>query len=180
MMSDTLDDLYFQYLYDSVGLPKRGRNRTYWKLFRQMYSSEFVWKLMKDSSRDEEGKELRWEFIKAAGLPRVEANWLYRPCSVLEMLIAVSRRLSTLTSENASAWFVQLLYNTHLNDFDDDHFDGNISIIADKLETLVWRTYSPNGEGGLFPLRHPAEDQRNVEIWYQMNAWLIERDRREG
>lgn len=179
-MSETLDDLYLQYLYDSVELPKRGRDRTYWGLFRQMYSCEFVWKLMKDSSRAEDGKELRWEFIRAAGLPKVDAAWLYQPCTILEMMIAVARRLSSLTSENASAWFIQLLYNIKLDEFNDAHYDSNMTVIADILERLIWRMYWPNGEGGLFPLRHPAEDQRNVEIWYQMNAWLIERDRREG
>jgi hypothetical protein len=28
--------------------------------------------------------------------------------------------------------------------------------------------------GGFFPLTHPNDDQRKVEIWYQMNAYLDE------
>lgn len=179
-MSEALDDLYLQYLYESVGLPRRGRDRTYWALIRQMYSTEFTWRMTKDRSRADDGKAIRWEFVEAAGLPKVEANWLYRPCTFLEMMIAVARRLSTLTSENAAWWFSQLLFNTSFSVFNDEHYDGQSETIAGMMDTIIWRRYTPNGEGGLFPLRNPAEDQRNVEIWYQLNAWLIERDRREG
>jgi hypothetical protein len=42
------------------------------------------------------------------------------------------------------------------------------------LTNLVERTYQKNGKGGLFPLKQPAKDQRRVEIWYQMAAYLNE------
>jgi hypothetical protein len=31
-----------------------------------------------------------------------------------------------------------------------------------------------DGSGGLFPLKNPQQNQRTTEIWYQMNAWLME------
>jgi hypothetical protein len=175
-----LDDLYLGWLYDQTGLNKRGRYRTYYKLIRQMHSKEFVWVPQRDSSRAEDGKELRWEFVRSAGIPKVQAAWLYEPCTVLEMVVALARRLAFLTDGEARAWFSQLLFNLGATDYNDLNFDGYIQAIDEKLERLVWRTYQPNGEGGLFPLHYPASDQRSVEIWEQMNAWLLERGRKEG
>jgi hypothetical protein len=31
-----------------------------------------------------------------------------------------------------------------------------------------------NGTGGLFPLKMPKVNQRRVEIWYQMSAFIEE------
>jgi hypothetical protein len=48
------------------------------------------------------------------------------------------------------------------------------------MERCVWRTYEPNGVGGFFPLENPNEDQREVELWYQMSAYVddIQNERR--
>jgi hypothetical protein len=46
--------------------------------------------------------------------------------------------------------------------------------IDDILDSVIWRTYSPDGRGGFFPLNQPQEDQRKIEIWYQMNKYVIE------
>lgn len=175
-MNDDVDSLYLDWLYDQTGLYRRGLGRTYYKLLRQMYSKEFVWLPMRDKSRAEDGKELRWQFVSEAGLPKVPASWMYRPCSVLEMIVGLSRRLATQTDGDPRAWFVQLLNNLHFEVYNDAAFDGNIQTVDERLESLVWRTYLPNGDGGLFPLIHPRSDQRQVEIWYQMNAWLLERN----
>jgi hypothetical protein len=42
------------------------------------------------------------------------------------------------------------------------------------LEDLIWRTYRPNGQGGFFPLKNPQEDQTKIEIWYQLNEYVME------
>jgi hypothetical protein len=42
------------------------------------------------------------------------------------------------------------------------------------LHKLNNRTYSKLGKGGLFPLRSSAYDQRKVELWYQMAAFMTE------
>ena len=175
-MRDDVDSLYLDWLYDHSGLYRRGRTRTYYKLLRHMNSKEFVWLPMRDKSRAEDGKELRWQFISDAGIPKVPATWLYRPCSVLEMMIGLSRRIATQTDGEPPAWFIQLLHNLHMEPYSDAHYDGHISDVEERLESLVWRTYRKNGDGGLFPLNRPRGDQRQVEIWYQMHAWLLERN----
>jgi hypothetical protein len=46
--------------------------------------------------------------------------------------------------------------------------------IQDVLDTIIFRTYKYDGRGGLFPLREGKEDQRRVELWYQMCAYILE------
>ncbi len=48
--------------------------------------------------------------------------------------------------------------------------------IDDILERLIWRQYQEDGQGGFFPLAWPEQDQREVELWYQMNAYLAENE----
>jgi len=39
---------------------------------------------------------------------------------------------------------------------------------------VILRRYSKTGKGGLFPLKHPKKDQTEVEIWYQMQQYVME------
>lgn len=143
-----------------------------------MHSKEFVWVIMKDYARAEDGKELRWEFVRQAQI-EVPAGWLNEPCSMLEMMVGTARRMAELTDIPIRTWVTQLLNNTSLIQYHDlcclqRDVQSEIDV---RLEVINWRTYSPKGVGGLFPLAAPVEDQRRVEIWYQMNAWLIEQAR---
>lgn len=74
-------------------------------------------------------------------------------------------------------WFWQMLENLGLAHVSDKlyssgpHLDSFIDSVIDRL---VYRRYSPDGHGVCFPLEFPHKDQR-VELWYQLNAYLIER-----
>ena len=48
--------------------------------------------------------------------------------------------------------------------------------VEEILNRVVWRTNESDGTGGLFPLSRPYLDQRDVEIWSQLNAFLLEQD----
>ena len=102
-------------------------------------------------------------------------------CTVLEMLIGLSNRLvfETMDSEwekTLSKWFFILLDNLCIEQFDDFHVRPGIDVfkIQEKVEKMLNRTYDNHGVGGLFPLKNPKYDQRYVEIWYQMSAYIIE------
>jgi hypothetical protein len=41
---------------------------------------------------------------------------------------------------------------------------------------VIHRYYQPNGHGGFFPLENPQDDQRHVELWYQLNEYVMERN----
>lgn len=51
----------------------------------------------------------------------------------------------------------------------------DVSIYIDMVfKQLNSRYYKSDGFGGLFPLSNPMGDQRYVEVWYQMMAYLAE------
>ena len=173
-MNLPLDELYLSWLYNFVSDPELTRpSLTFWKLTKQMYTKEFVWFVPNDDNRIEDGRYLRDEFIEDLGLEDVDPDWLYLGCSMLEMLIGLSRRLSFIDEGEPSEWFWRLINNLGLRYSDRNKFP--MAHVEEVLDNVIWRTYDPNGFGGLFPLSHADRDQRDVEIWYQMSSYLLER-----
>lgn len=172
-MSESLDDLYLPWLYLQVGarsVKERNSSRTHWRLLRQLHSIEFVWLISKDENRAEDGRALRYEWADGIKF-HVDPIWLAHGCSFLEMLIALSRRLAFEGDGHPHVWFWHLLENINLTAYNDAHFNSHD--VDEIVDTVVWRTYDRNGRGGLFPLRRARRDQRQVELWYQMNAYLL-------
>lgn len=162
-----VDYQYFAWLTSQIRTPPR--RRTYNELFDRLHSIEFVWTVANDDNRIADGLRLREEFSEGASFaPSMEA------VSVLEVLVALSRRLEFLTSWPADAWAWKLIKNLHLHSMYDPLTHHKADILDQTIESLIWRTYEQNGQGGFFPLKHPEEDQRRIEIWYQMNAYVIE------
>lgn len=176
-MDGTLDDRYFEWLYGIVAsVRNRNPSRSYWNLSKQLYGKEFIWLVPNDDNRVEDGKDLRFEFIEEMGFDEVNQDWLHLGCSVLEMMIALARRVSFEADwKTPVEWYGTFLENLGLNNFTDARYSDEVAQRVDEiLDALVYRTYEHNGEGGLFPLSNPAEDQRHVELWYQMSAYLLE------
>lgn len=176
MISLPLDDLYLQWLYKQVDeVREQDAARMHWSLFKQLYTKEFVWLIPNDDNRVEDGRDLRYEFLHEFGIERVDSHWMDLGCSFLEMLIALCRRLSFEADGDVANWFWHLLHTLHLSEYTDD-FDLPEQDIDDILDVVIWRTYRRDGHGGLFPLKRPRQDQREVELWYQLNAYLMEND----
>lgn len=173
-MTRTLDELYLTWLYRQVGSGLKTSRRTYWKLFGQLYSKEFVWLIGNDDNRAEDGKDLRNEFAAEEEVCDPDGLWSGLGCSFLEMLVGLSRRLSFETDREPREWFWELLKNLNLDSL---HDKGrlNTAQVDEILDTVIWRTYTNHGVGGLFPLENECDDQREVELWYQMCAYLLEK-----
>lgn len=175
-MSQLLDEQYLTWLYSQVSSVKpESPTRTYWSLIRQLYKKEFVWFVPNDDNRMEDGLDLRHEFLEATGI-EADNDWLTLGCSVLEMMIALSRRLSFLEDREPREWFWELIQNLQLQGWNDQNYIGHAGKFVDEiLDVLIWRTYTFDGHGGLFPLIMAEHDQTQMEIWYQLNAYLLER-----
>lgn len=173
-MSANLDELYFEWLYGQISSVKlKNPSRTYWNLFRILFKKEFIWWVPNDDNRVEDGKDLRYEFLEDAK-ESATVDWLDLGCSMLELFIGLSRRLAFETNAEPAEWFWELLENLDLRQYND-----RVIVPCDEVEAaldkVIWRTYKRNGSGGLFPLKRARQDQREVELWYQLGEYILER-----
>lgn len=177
-MNEPLDELYLVWLYAQVEDPNRKNPRqTFWKLCRALFTTEFIWFVPNDDARIEDGRELRFEFLQDAEIPDVDADWIDQGVSYMEMLIAFSRRAAYQDEKNPPAWFWLMIRNIGLYECNDSYEDDFINPIVEEVTNqITFRQYDMDGRGGLFPLKHPAEDQTKVELWYQMCAYIIENE----
>ncbi len=177
-MNAPVDELYFQWLYSQIGdvKLKAPASKTYWKLAAQLHSKEFLWLVLNDDNRVADGRDLRQFFLEDTGVTPDE-NWLGLGCSFLEMFVALSHRLAFEDGMAADRWFWRMMDNLDLEVYTDRYYgDEAPEVIDEILERVLWRRFEPDGMGGIFPLEHPREDQRQVEIWYQACAYLAENE----
>lgn len=169
---------YFNWMYSLVCGEGHSEYISYRKLLMRLHAIEFVYTIAKDENRAADGVDLRRRFSLIEGNESY-FEYLEGPCSVLEMLIALSVRCEEnimddpTVGDRTSQWFWGMIINLGLGSMTDKYFD------RDKVEFNIWRfmhrDYEPDGKGGLFRLNMPREDLRKVEIWHQMCWYLDER-----
>lgn len=168
MSGGTLDDRYLAWLHAQIDdVRDRAGSRSYRNLFKQLFSTEFIWTLPHDENRAVDGLALRDEWISQTRV-EVDSRWLSLGCSFLEMLIGLARRLAFEAGRNPTYWFWHILSNLGV---DASTSDEEIALCIDRV---IHRLYKRDGSGGLFPLQSAPKDQRRVEIWYQLHEYLLQ------
>lgn len=170
---------YFEWLCSIIDVNME--DRTYWFLAGTLHKKEYYWSVPNDDNREVDGLRLRDEFDIVSD-ERFDLRDLHsQPCTMLEVLIGLARRMADLTAElcdpdHTREWFWVIIRNLDLEKFtDDEYFDyGGTPRVNFLLDQVLGRTFKRSGKGGLFPLKYPKKDQRKVEIWYQMCAYLLE------
>lgn len=180
MSTHGLDEEYLDWLVARVTSPRQRRSdsvRTYFTITKQLHEKEFFWFVPNDDNRILDGLELRNEFLADIRyhIGEDDEEWASAGCSVLELLVGLSRRLADLDGGEPRIWFWRMMRNLGLDQLD-DQIPYDWEDVDEVLSTFIFRTYERDGRGGLFPLEHPKEDQRKVEIWYQLNAYLMEHE----
>lgn len=178
MTKNELIDQYFDWMYQLV-VDDRYSNKSYRKLFSRLHDTEFTYTIPMDGNRAEDGIDLRYRFGREQDYSdSMIASFLDdRPCSVLEMMTALAIRCEEHLMDNPDVgnrtgqWFWDMLVSLGLGHMDDSRFDRYR--VDRVLERFLEREYERNGEGGLFTVNN-GRDMRSTEIWYQMNAYLIE------
>lgn len=166
---------YYDFLCDIIG-----KSNKYSILLSILHEMPFYSLIPNDDNRGEDGKQLRENFINQGGLQSLSVSQIFTDdCSVLEMLIGLSFRLEFETMSSRweklpREWFWILIDNLGLSDYTDEMARNCTDEIYDKVRIFLDRRYKGNGEGGLFPLKRANKDQRRIEIWYQMNGYIIE------
>lgn len=143
----------------------------YTNLLRKLFMTEFEWIIPDDENRAVDGVSMRQEFTAQTGIVMI----LPDTCSVLEMLIALARRINDITYEVERGpftyyWFWTMIRNLGIAEMDDIHYDeGMVTIV---LHDWMNRLYSPNGRGSLFYIPGCESDVRSVDIWCASNWYL--------
>lgn len=177
--SGPLDEAYLTWLYSLVSsVQNTNPSNNHWNLLRVLYSTAFSGFVPNDDNRSADGKDLRIEFLQTTGYPLHDpyGTWFDLDCSIFEMILALARRAAFEDESLGSPveWFWRMIHNLELDSYTDDIFEIAIhEEVIEVLDRLNRRTYSRNGSGGLFPLKSTKVDQRNVELWTQMSAYLL-------
>jgi len=175
-MTQQVEKQYFDWLISQINVQG---TRSFYDLFGVLFNFEFVWTVPHDHNRLQDGLDLRTEFLNEhSHIPRREVRKFFstteKGATVLEVLVALSRRLAFTAGGRPGDWAWTLLTNLRLNKMTDPFTEQKARKVQNIIETLIWRQYREDGLGGFFPLNWPEEDQRNVEIWYQMQKYVNE------
>ena len=178
MTKGELADRYFDWMYQLV-VDDRYSNKTYRKLLTRLHNTDFTYTIPMDGNRAEDGIDLRYRFGRECGYEDdiIESYLDDRPCSVLEMMIALSIRCEEHimddpdVGDRTGQWFWEMIVSIGLNSMNDSNF--NRYFVDRALDRFLERGYERNGSGGLFTVNNGI-NMRNTEIWYQMNYHLAE------
>lgn len=175
---DEIEQHYFQWLCHLVHADVPGDS--YYEMCRLMYREPFIPKIPHDDNRAVDCEQLRDEFASLVYYP--EYPFRHKPCRFLEMLISFAWRIQDSlcdpTDDRRVEWFWTMIENLELDDCrDSKRFKRECEEkVLEAIDRVNNRTYSRDGKGGLFPLDHPPRDQRKVELWYQVNTYLLEKE----
>lgn len=168
-----VENEYYEWLLEKV-MDNPETYERYSLLLDSLFIKPFEWSVANDDNRLADGMNLRRDFNYIFG----DSIWTYQlgPCSCLEMMIALSERceldiMGIPGEEDIGRWFWIMLENLGLLEYDNLHFDG--LEVNGILDIWLKREYWPDGTGGVFPNPGSNLDQRKVEIWDQMNAYLV-------
>ena len=186
------NNLYKKILIDAVNGKDSGKPKPYpyLRVLNVLAYVEWYNTMAEDVNRASDALEFRkWFIMKYPGWPKDairDMAYMEGQPSVLEVLIGIANRI----------WFVEyglrkdipegsqffntkvtweLIGNLKLDISDHAWTDADDVDAWFKVNRWLDRSFEPDGKGGLFPLTNPKKDQRKVEFWYQMQAWLIEK-----
>ncbi len=169
---------YLLWLIESID-PKGAIGDYYQPVLEELYFTDFKWSddFPDDENRAKDGVDLRDKFADLYGISRHDLGIDWKPCSCLEMMVAIARRieyeiLAIPGHEDVPKWFWMFVRNLGLDPQDMGVEDLNYVDFC--INRWLERKYQKNGNGGIFMVRDNYFDMRKMTIWKQMNAVLNE------
>lgn len=180
MTTNELNHAYFVWMCQLVYDKRYFKKFPYGKLLTRLHEIDFNWIIPMDADRAADGTDLRYRFgyENSYDGPTIANGLDNRPCSVLEMMIALAVRCEEHIMENTDEgnrtgqWFWNMIVSLGLGPMTDDRYDQDH--VDEIVENFMNRNFKPNGEGGLFTIDDPYRDMRSINIWYQMCLYLDE------
>lgn len=153
----------------------------YKELLWLLFTYDFTWTIENDANRAAKGINLRYEYLQ-------RGDYSKRPCSVLEMLIALAHdweheiTYDFQKGDRSALWFWVMLENLGLLDPPVFHQKSgeppenlvNHQIFGEIIGGWLGREFREDGVGSPFPLKFPPDNQKKVEIWQQLQSYVIE------
>lgn len=177
----SLNDMYFKWLLEILGF-KEPMSCRYTDMLMYLYSTDFRLTdpvVGHDDNRLNDGFELRADYSNSFTDPDLPPIF-GEPVSVLEVLVAFARRIDDDImydgNLHASKWFFIMIDNLGMTNFTNDRLgiDWTIDDEAQIIDIWMSRQFDSDGTGSIFPVKTTTFDQRNVEMWYQMQEWFSE------
>ena len=174
--SNIISNEYFNWLYNLACSDRYDEPISYKKLLAQLHNTVFRYSIQRDENRAEYGINLRRLFAYDYTDIKCADKYLTGPCSVLEMMLALSIQCEEIMDDTAYGdrtrqWFWGMVTNLGLGDMADNHYDKKY--VSHVLERFLDRDYEADGRGGLFRIKNCADDLRDIEIWVQM-LWYLD------
>ena len=172
---DRINNDYFEWLCELIDSSRFSKQVAYDKLLVHLHNIEFTWCMSMDENRADDGIQLRRRYSLYNGDVAL-SDYITGPCSVFEMMVALAIRCEesimddTQMGDRAGQWFWGMVHSLGLSPMIDSNFDRRF--VDDVIARFMNREYKPNGEGGLFTIRHCSDDLRTVEIWWQLSWYL--------
>jgi len=154
---------------------------SYYDLFERMHTTQYEWVVPADSHRAMDGQYLRIRYLTQTGVEKKDwpSSWMSDPCTLLEMFVSFVAILADETDDSEDTWFWILMNTLGLSDMEDGAFDEDEYLRI--VNRFMHGEYDyDGGNGGLFKLVNPDQDQRDVELYRQFCAWRLEMALYEG
>lgn len=172
-------DGYFNYLLEIINI--EGAD-DYLPLLDILYRTDFRWSIHNDDNRALDGIEIRYNYQRDCEVNEDEfLELLNVPCSVIEVVCGLAIRMDEVMRDPEGAhinkWFWEMLNNLGLLKFSEKEFKKGAWTVEDvlgKLDIFMDRTYDELGHGGLFPRNECYKNQKEIELYSQMNGYLNE------
>lgn len=174
---NNIRERYFSWIVQQIGDDDKCGD--YSNLLSHLFDTEFTYTIPMDGNRYEDGIELRYKFGYHNGIDNatIAAELDIFPCSVLEMMVALSIRCEDIMSDpeygdRVPTWFWNMVKSLGLKKCYDSRYDSDY--VDETLDIFLDRQYTYDGHGGLFTIKDPRADLRTREIWMQAMWYLNE------
>lgn len=170
-MKEINDDIQMKYFW-WLAIRVNEDHKDYVLLLKELYSRSFYYILDDDRERLRDGIALREKWCSEVALDNESyKKVICKPCSILEMMIALARRIEVdMLGSGSYAWiFWKMIENLGLEGMSDLNYDS--SEISLAIDALMLNEYEDSGKGGLFYISDDVE-LKGMSIWNQAMKWV--------
>ena len=175
-----VEERYYEWLLKEVS--PNGEDQTYRSLTRYLFYKPFCWTYPMDENRAKDGWDMRTRFAYEEDFGQDDLDHINDFPNYLEVLVALAYRCSTeiISRTNGSCspeifWHMMRSSGLwRLDDYNWSEFQADLII-----QNIMYHEFEKNGQGGLFTTVNEKIDMRKLQIWYQLQNYLID-TRRHG